>query len=78
MARRKSSREPGVARLTPVEAMELRCLTFQVSTAEAALRHITEIRNAQMSAIAKAHGIDLSEGAWHIDADAARIERQKE
>lgn len=66
------------AQLTPAEALELRLLEFQVTTAKAAYDAISGIRNARATQIVTSHGVDMSEGKWHLDADAGTIKRVEE
>lgn len=76
--KKKSPSPPESAQLTPLEALELRQLEFQVATAQAALQKIVAIRNVQATAIAKLYGIDISQGGYHVDTDAGRITKSQE
>lgn len=73
----KSRSTSGSVKLSPIEALELRQLEFSLAIAHAAYEKALSIRNQQAITIAKAHGIDLAVGGWHIDADAAQISRRE-
>jgi hypothetical protein len=78
-AREQRKKKPPAGRvdLSPIQALELRLLEFQVSTARAALENAVRLRDAQAVAITKSHGIDVTKGDWHIDTDAGFIEPRK-
>jgi hypothetical protein len=73
MGHRKS---PAVVKMTESDGLEIRLLTFQIGAAESALRSLVASRDAQMIAIGKRHGIDVSQGGWHFNADNLTITKQ--
>lgn len=59
--------------LAPIEALELRQIEFSVVAAQASLQTLLNIRKARSEAIASRHGIDITTGSWHLDADLGTI-----
>ena len=64
---------PRAVKLDPTEALELRMIEFSVVAAQASLQTTMNIRKTRSEAIAKAHGIDITSGSWHLDADTGTI-----
>lgn len=59
--------------LSPIEALELRQIEFSVVAAQASLQTLLNIRKTRSEAVAARHGIDITAGSWHLDADAGTI-----
>ena len=71
--RKKPQPVPRSVQLSPTEALELRMIEFSVVAAQASHQTTLNIRKTRAEAIAKAHGIDITTGSWHLDADTGTI-----
>ena len=64
---------PRAVKLDPTEALELRMIEFSVVAAPATNQTTMNLRKTRSETIAKAHGIDITTGSWHLGADTGTI-----